>query len=69
MTAFRKVKKSKKDKPSRKRKILKAEDLVPEEPADGKDLGSRSAFSCACFDFRRTVCFSEHLGIWLVFGF
>lgn len=41
MTAFRKVKKSKKDKPSRKRKILKAEDLVPEEPADGKDLGSR----------------------------
>ncbi|PIO67192.1 SART-1 family protein [Teladorsagia circumcincta] len=41
MTAFRKVKKGKKEKSTRKRKILKAEDLVPEEPADGKDLGSR----------------------------
>ncbi|KAK6010763.1 hypothetical protein OSTOST_24170, partial [Ostertagia ostertagi] len=40
MTAFRKVKKGKKEKSTRKRKILKAEDLVPEEPANGKDLGS-----------------------------
>ncbi|KAK6028409.1 SART-1 family protein [Ostertagia ostertagi] len=43
MTAFRKVKKGKKEKSTRKRKILKAEDLVPEEPANGKDLGSRKS--------------------------
>ncbi|KAK6753548.1 hypothetical protein RB195_012877 [Necator americanus] len=41
MTAFRKVKKGNK-KSTRKRKILKAEDLVPEEPASGRDLGSRN---------------------------
>uniref|UniRef100_A0A0K0DDM9 U4/U6.U5 tri-snRNP-associated protein 1 n=1 Tax=Angiostrongylus cantonensis TaxID=6313 RepID=A0A0K0DDM9_ANGCA len=41
MTAFRKVKKGTKDKSTRRRKILKAEDLVPDEPASGRDLGSR----------------------------
>nr|CDJ88195.1 SART-1 protein domain containing protein [Haemonchus contortus] len=41
MTSFRKVKKGKKEKSTRKRKILKAEDLVPDEPAGGSDLGSR----------------------------
>ncbi|KIH57841.1 SART-1 family protein [Ancylostoma duodenale] len=42
MTTFRKVKKGKKEKSTRKRKILKAEDLVPDEPAEGRDLGSRN---------------------------
>ncbi|VDO29397.1 unnamed protein product [Haemonchus placei] len=41
MTSFRKVKKGKKEKSTRKRKILKAEDLIPDEPAGGSDLGSR----------------------------
>ncbi|KAK5986154.1 U4/U6.U5 tri-snRNP-associated protein 1 [Trichostrongylus colubriformis] len=41
MTAFRKVKKGKSEKSTRRRKVLKAEDLVPEEPAGGRDLGSR----------------------------
>ncbi|WKY09228.1 hypothetical protein Q1695_001970 [Nippostrongylus brasiliensis] len=43
MVAFRKVKKGKKEKSTRKRKILKADDLVPDEPAEGKDLGSRKS--------------------------
>ncbi|KAJ1353402.1 hypothetical protein KIN20_010021 [Parelaphostrongylus tenuis] len=43
MTAFRKVKKGTKEKSTRKRKILKADDLVPDEPASGRDLGSRRA--------------------------
>ncbi|VDM60880.1 unnamed protein product [Angiostrongylus costaricensis] len=41
MTAFRKVKKGTKEKSTRKRKILKAEDLVPDKPSSGRDLGSR----------------------------
>ncbi|VDM66002.1 unnamed protein product [Strongylus vulgaris] len=40
MTAFRKVKKGKKS--TRKRKMLKAEDLVPDEPAEERSSRSRN---------------------------
>ncbi|KJH50474.1 SART-1 family protein [Dictyocaulus viviparus] len=43
MTEFRKVKKGKKEKPTRKRKILKAEDLVPDKRTGERDFGSRNA--------------------------
>lgn len=42
MTQFRKVKKGKKEKNIRKRKVLKASDLVPVEKAgEGRDFGRR----------------------------